>query len=48
MEYHIIKKTFIGGFVIILISVLINLKEDLKIPTQCDFDECFTNEVKVD
>ena len=40
MDYSIIKKTLIGLFIIILIAIILNLKEDLNIPTKCDFDEC--------
>jgi hypothetical protein len=45
MEYtnNIIKKTLIGLFIVIMIAIIFNLKQELKVPTQCDFDECFTN-----
>ncbi len=45
MEYpdNIIKKTLIGLFIIFMIAIIFNLKQELKVPTKCDFDECFTN-----
>jgi hypothetical protein len=39
---NIIKKTLIGLFIICFIVIILNLKKELKDPTQCDFDECFT------
>jgi hypothetical protein len=43
MNYSIIKKTIIGLFILFTFFIIVNLKEDLKVPTKCDFDECFTN-----
>jgi hypothetical protein len=43
MEYDIIKKTLIGLFIVLMVTIIINLKDELKVPTKCDFDECFTN-----
>ncbi len=48
MEYDIIKKTFIGFFILFIIVMIFHLKEQLKVPTQCDFDECFTNVINLD
>ncbi len=41
--YNIIKKTLIGLFIVLMIAIIFNLKEELKVPNSCDFDECFTN-----
>jgi hypothetical protein len=43
MDYIIIKQTLIGLFIVIIVYIFFNLKEQLKVPTQCDFDECFTD-----
>jgi hypothetical protein len=43
MDYIIIKQTLIGIFIVMIVYVFLNLKEQLKVPTQCDFDECFTD-----
>ncbi len=42
LKDNIIKKTLIGLFIIFIIAIIFNLKEELKVPTRCDFDECFT------
>lgn len=44
MEYIVIKQTLIGLFIVIIVYIFLNLKKQLKVPTQCDFDECFTNQ----
>lgn len=43
MDYTIIKKIAIGLAIILPFGIIIHLKEELKVPTKCDFDECFTN-----
>jgi hypothetical protein len=39
---NIIKKILIGFFIISMIAIIFNLKDELKVPNQCDFDECFS------